>query len=78
MNVATALEALKARGDPAKAAEMAAYHKAPRPYLGVAVPRIDALVREWREGAAVRDECAPLLGSGAATCTKRVSSPRGF
>lgn len=44
------LDELKARGDAGKAAGMAAYHKAPRVYLGVAVPEIDALARGWREG----------------------------
>lgn len=39
---------LRARGDEAKAAEMAAYHKAARVYLGVAVPVIDELARGWR------------------------------
>ncbi len=43
-----ALDALRALGDPVKAAEMAAYHKAPREYLGVSVPAIEALVAEWR------------------------------
>ncbi len=43
-----ALAALSARADPAKAAEMAAYHKAPRRYLGVGVPQIEALVAAWR------------------------------
>jgi len=47
-----ALAALGALGDPQKAAEMAAYHKVGRRYLGVANPQIDALVREWRAGAA--------------------------
>jgi 3-methyladenine DNA glycosylase AlkD len=43
-----ALAALAARGDPGKAAEMAAYHKAPRRYLGVANPEIEAMARDWR------------------------------
>lgn len=43
-----ALAALEARADPRKAAEMAAYHKAPRRYLGVANPVLDTLVRDWR------------------------------
>lgn len=43
-----ALAALRAGGDPARAAAMAAYHKAPRIYLGLAVPAIEALVAEWR------------------------------
>lgn len=42
------LDELTSLGDPAKAVEMAAYHKAPRVYLGVGVPMIDGLVREWR------------------------------
>lgn len=46
------LNALEALADPAKAAEMAAYHKAERTYLGVPVPQVEALVAEWR---AVRD-----------------------
>lgn len=43
-----ALAALAARADPGKAEAMAAYHKAPRRYLGVAVPEIEALVGGWR------------------------------
>ena len=35
-------------GDPVKAAEMRAYHKVDRPYLGVANPDIDACVKDWR------------------------------
>lgn len=46
-----ALEALRARGEAGKAREMAAYHKAPRTYLGVANPVIDDLVRSWRADA---------------------------
>ena len=42
------LEQLQARADAAKAADMAAYHKVPRPYLGVAAPVIDELARGWR------------------------------
>ncbi|WP_149142579.1 DNA alkylation repair protein [Gemmobacter caeruleus] len=45
-----ALAALEALAQPEKAAEMAAYHKAPRRYLGVTVPEIDALAKSWREG----------------------------
>ena len=44
-----AFAALTALADPAKAAEMATYHKIARPYLGVSVPQIDALAREWRQ-----------------------------
>lgn len=42
------LDHLTALADPARAAEMAAYHKASRIYLGVANPQIDELVAEWR------------------------------
>ena len=45
---AEALAALEALADPVKAAEMAAYHKAPRRYLGLAVPLIEGLVADWR------------------------------
>lgn len=44
----TPLDQLLALADPAKAAEMAAYHKVPRRYLGVPVPQIEARVDDWR------------------------------
>lgn len=44
----TPLEELQALADPAKAAEMQAYHKALRPYLGVTVPQIEELTDRWR------------------------------
>lgn len=43
-----ALARLTALGAPQKAAEMAAYHKAERRYLGVSNPQIGELVKEWR------------------------------
>ena len=45
-----ALAQLTALANPEKAAEMAAYHKAPRPYLGITVPDITALAATWRDG----------------------------
>jgi 3-methyladenine DNA glycosylase AlkD len=48
VTAAEALAALRALADPAKAAQMAAYHKTARPVLGVAVPQIEALVKDWR------------------------------
>jgi 3-methyladenine DNA glycosylase AlkD len=42
------LDELRAVADPARAAEMAAYHKVDRPYLGVPVPAIEALTDRWR------------------------------
>lgn len=48
MTPADALAQLQALADPARAAEMAAYHKAQRPYLGVTVPQITDLAATWR------------------------------
>lgn len=42
------LAQLEALANPAKAAEMLAYHKAPRRYLGVPVPDIETLTSQWR------------------------------
>jgi 3-methyladenine DNA glycosylase AlkD len=57
-----ALAALTAAGDAARAAGMAAYHKAPRRYLGVAVPAIDALTKEWRAGCTLDARLALAAG----------------
>lgn len=62
MTPQAALEALRVRGEPQKAREMAAYHKAPRTYLGVANPVIDDLVRTWRADASLDARIA--LASG--------------
>ncbi|MDZ4135770.1 MAG: DNA alkylation repair protein, partial [Paracoccaceae bacterium] len=43
-----ALAQIIARADPAKAAEMEAYHQTPRRYLGATNPDIDALTKDWR------------------------------
>ena len=45
-----ALVALRAAGDPGRAAGAAVYHKADRPYLGVPVPVLTDLARDWRAG----------------------------
>jgi 3-methyladenine DNA glycosylase AlkD len=45
---ADALAQLEAAADPAVASELAAYHKAPRRYLGLTSAGIDAAVAEWR------------------------------
>jgi len=45
-----ALAQIEAGAEPGKAAEMAAYHKADRRYLGTATPRIDTLCKTWRDG----------------------------
>ncbi|MCH2164669.1 MAG: DNA alkylation repair protein [Marinovum sp.] len=48
MKIDEALAALSANGDAKKAAEMAAYHKVDRRYLGVANPALDEMTRAWR------------------------------
>jgi len=52
------LDQLEGLSDPAKAAEMLAYHKVPRRYLGVPVPQIEDLVAEWRATATLNDRIA--------------------
>lgn len=49
-NAAERLARLTALGDPAKAADMARYHKVDRPYLGVPNPVLNDLARDWRSG----------------------------
>jgi len=46
-----ALVQLETLANGAKAQEMAKYHKASRPYLGVSNPQIDQLVKNWRQAA---------------------------
>jgi len=48
MTPQAALAQLAQGADPAKAAAMARYHKAPRRYLGLANPQIDRLTKTWR------------------------------
>ena len=51
MNTPTApLEALQARANPARAAQMAAYHKSARPFLGLPNAEVHDLARHWRIG----------------------------
>jgi len=54
----TALAALKTLADAAKAAEMQAYHKTERPFLGVPVPQIEALVKDWRAACTLDERLA--------------------
>ena len=54
----TALAEIEALADPAKAAEMAAYHKVPRVYLGVPVPQIEDLTDRWRAELTLEDRLA--------------------
>jgi 3-methyladenine DNA glycosylase AlkD len=48
MTPEAALAELEARAEPGRAEGMAAYHKAPRRYLGVPNPELDALATGWR------------------------------
>lgn len=57
-----ALAGLRAVQNPQKAAEMAAYHKVGRPYLGITVPQIDALTAEWRANMPVLARVALAAG----------------
>lgn len=58
MNVTDALDQLRAKSVPGKAAEMAAYHKVARDYLGTASPEIDALTKSWRPGLEIEARLA--------------------
>lgn len=62
MKTTDAIAALRAVGDHAKAAEMHRYHKMDRPYLGVANPVIDDLVREWRAACDLDERLALARG----------------
>jgi 3-methyladenine DNA glycosylase AlkD len=52
------LRELEARADLAKAAQMAAYHKALRRYLGIAAPEVYALADRWRAERSVAERVA--------------------
>ncbi len=56
--ITAALAELEALADPVNAIAVAAYHKTPRRYLGVAVPQIDSLVAKWRAEASLDDRIA--------------------
>lgn len=56
------LAQLQALANPAKALEMAAYHKADRPYLGVSNPEIDGLADGWRAELSLEDRLALAAG----------------
>ena len=56
-----ALAALRALADPARAAQALAYHKVPRPYLGVTVPQVEVLAAAWRASLSV-DQRVALAG----------------
>ncbi len=56
------LAALQALANPQKAAEIAAYHKVARPYLGIAVPEIETLTDRWRAELSLDDRIALAAG----------------
>lgn len=49
MTPEAALALISAHANPEKAAQMSAYHKVARPYLGVANPVLESLARDWRK-----------------------------
>jgi 3-methyladenine DNA glycosylase AlkD len=57
-----AIEQLSAVTRPGKAAEMAAYHKADRPYLGVANPDINDAAKRWRADLTLEQRLALAAG----------------
>jgi len=57
-----ALATLTGLADATRAEEMRAYHKVDRPYLGLAVPQVEALVKEWRAACTLDGRVA--LASG--------------
>lgn len=56
--ISSALAELETLADPANALVVAAYHKAPRRYLGVTVPQVEALVAKWRAEASLEGRIA--------------------
>ena len=54
----TPLQQIEALGNPGKALEMQAYHKAPRRYLGVSVPELERLSTQWRAELSLDDRLA--------------------
>lgn len=58
VTAAEALARISAAAESPKAAEMAAYHKAHRTYLGVSNPVIDDLARSWRRDLKLEDRLA--------------------
>lgn len=62
ITVETAIAALRAAADPARAAEAASYHKTARDYLGIPVPVLTELATAWRQGIDIDQRVA--LASG--------------
>lgn len=62
VTVDQALAELEAVAAPEKAAEMAAYHKSSRRFLGVTVPQIDDLSDAWRAACTLEERLALAAG----------------
>lgn len=62
VTVDQALAELEAMAAPEKAAEMAAYHKSSRRFLGVTVPQIDDLSDAWRAACTLEERLALAAG----------------
>jgi len=58
MTLDEALAALKQHIEPGRAEGVAAYHKRPRIYLGVANPAINDLTKNWRQDLSVSERVA--------------------
>jgi hypothetical protein len=62
MDIAAPLAELQGLANSHKAAEMLAYHKVDRPYLGVPVPDIEVLTDRWRAELSLDDRIALAAG----------------
>ncbi len=58
MTPQAALAALEAAAEPGRAAQVAAYMKVERVYLGVPMPAVNALTTTWRRGLTLADRVA--------------------
>ena len=71
MTLDDALSALKAKAQPGRDVEMAAYHKVERIYLGVANPDTNDMVKSWRQVLSI-EECVTLSAELWATNNLRL------
>ena len=62
VTVDQAMAALRAKADPARAAQALAYHKARRVYLGIPVPQVTDLADGWRAAITLDDRLALARG----------------
>lgn len=62
MTPEAALDLIRPHADPERARGAAAYHKAPRSYLGVPNPVLNDLTRDWRRALSVEERVALAEG----------------